>query len=178
MARARGLAKTQYADVEMFGLDDFQRKLRRAPADVRKRVSQGSKRVAEHLVRDMRRRARTIPHARQYALVAPTLKALAGPKPKMKLGGSKRAGSGKGSKAGQFIYGVEFGSKRRRQTQADRWFSGPSRTYRNAGASTRQFPPHRGRKGYVIFPTITANHEFIKKAYTREIEKALRRVGD
>ena len=167
-SRARSIAKTAHGDVEMFGLDEFQRQLRRAPADVRKTVSQGSKRVAEHLVRDMRRRARAIPHARQYALVAPTLRAVAGRTPRARLGGSKRAGSGKGSKAGQFIYGVEFGSLRKRRTYPDRWFAG--------GGSTRQFPRHRGDKGYVIFPTIQANHEFIKKAYTKEIEKALRRI--
>ena len=168
MARARGLSKTRYADVEMFGLDEFQRQLRRAPADTRKKVSQGSKRVADHLVRDMRRRARAIPHARQYALVAPTLRSVAGRTPRARLGGSKRAGSGKGSKAGQFIYGAEFGGRKNRRTYPNRWFTG--------GGSTMQFAPHRGRKGYVIFPTITANHEFIKKAYTKEIEKALRRI--
>ena len=168
MARARGLAKTRYADVEMFGLDDFQRKLRRAPADVRKRVSQGSKRVAEHLVRAMRGRARAIPHARQYALVAPTLRSVAGRTPRARLGGSKAGGSGKGSKAGQFIYGAEFGGRKNRRTYPGRWFTG--------GGSTMQFAPHRGRKGYVIFPTITANHEFIKREYTKQIEKALRRI--
>ena len=168
MARARGLSKTQYADVEMFGLDDFQRQLRRAPADTRKKVSQGSKQVADHLVRDMRRRARAIPHARQYALVAPTLRSVAGRTPRARLGGSKRAGSGKGSKAGQFIYGAEFGSLRKRRTYPDRWFAG--------GGSTRQFPRHRGDKGFVIFPTIQANHEFIKREYTKQIEKALRRI--
>ena len=166
--RPRSLSETRFADVKMFGLDDFQRQLRRAPADVRKKVSQGSKRVADHLVRDMRRRARVVPHARQYALVAPTLRSVAGRTPRARLGGSKRAGSGIGSKAGQFIYGVEFGSLGKRRTDPDRWFSG--------GGSTRQFPRHRGDKGYVIFPTIHANHEFIKKAYTEEIEKALRRI--
>jgi len=168
MARARGLAQTRYADVEMFGLDDFQRQLRRAPAETRKKVSQGSKRVADHLVRDMRRRARTVPHARQYALVLPTLRSVAGRTPRARLGGSKRGGTGRGSKAGQFIYGVEFGSLHKRRTWPGRWFAG--------GGSTRQFPRHRGDKGYVIFPTIQANHEFIKKAYTKEIEKALRRI--
>jgi hypothetical protein len=60
------------------------------------------------------------------------------------------------------MYGVEFGGRRQRRTEA--------------GGSTMQFPPHRGRKGYVIFPTITASHEYIKREYSRQIEKVLRGI--
>ena len=164
MPRARGLARTQYADVEMFGLDELQRGLRRASKDARREVAQGSKRVADHVFKDMKRRARVVPHARQYALVAPSLRAVTGRTPRVRLGGKKKAKVSRRDRpsTGQFIYGVEFGGRARRRTG---W-----------GGSTMQFPPHRGRKGYVIFPTITANHEYIKRQYTREIEQVLRKI--
>lgn len=154
-------------DVEIFGLKEMQRALRHAPAETRKRVNAGSKEVAEHVVQLMKVRARTIPHARQYELVVPSLKALAGRTPRMRIGGatpkarvSRRAK--RRPSPGQFIYGVEFGGGAKKRT--------------SRGGSTKQFPPHRGRKGYVIFPTITASHEFIKKEYSRQIDKVLRRL--
>ena len=58
--------------------------------------------------------------------------------------------------AGEFGMGAEFGG---RQTE-----------------STLQFP-HRRRGGYVLFPTIHKMHDFIKKEYTDNIEKVLRKVA-
>jgi len=52
--------------------------------------------------------------------------------------------------------GVEFGARRR-------------------GPHTRQFPMGK-RGGYVLFPTIHM-HDFIKKEYTDNIEKVLRKVA-
>ena len=57
---------------------------------------------------------------------------------------------------GEFVMGAEFGG---RQTE-----------------STLQFP-HRRRGGYVLFPTIRRLHGFIKKEYTDNIEKVLRKVA-
>ena len=150
--------------VEIFGLEEMQRALRRAPAATRKAVNRGSKEVAEHVVKKMQIRARSVPHARQYALVLPTLRAVAGRTPRLRLGGSRKARVTRKDRpyVGQFVYGVEFGGRRQRRTEA--------------GGSTMQFPPHRGRKGYVIFPTITASHEYIKREYSRQIEKVLRGI--
>ena len=64
-------------DVEIFGLQERQRALRKAPPETRKRVNAGSKEVAEHVVKLMKVRARTVPHAHQYELVVPSLRAIA-----------------------------------------------------------------------------------------------------
>jgi hypothetical protein len=149
-------------DVEIFGLKEMQRALRKAPPETRKRVNAGSKEVAEHVVQLMKVRARSVPHAHQYELVVPSLRAIAGRTPRMRIGGTRKARVSRKARpsVGEFIHGVEFGGGKYRRTEN--------------GGSTMQFPPHRGRKGYVIFPTIAASHEFIKKEYSRQISKVLR----
>jgi len=151
-------------DVEIFGLKEMQRALRKAPPETRKRVNAGSKEVAEHVVQLMKVRARSVPHAHQYELVVPSLRAIAGRTPRMRIGGTRKARVSRKARpsVGEFIHGVEFGGGKYRRTEN--------------GGSTMQFPPHRGRKGYVIFPTIAASHEFIKKEYSRQIEKVLRGI--
>ena len=149
-------------DVEIFGLKEMQRALRKAPPETRKRVNAGSKEVAEHVVQLMKVRARTVPHAHQYELVVPSLRAIAGRTPRMRIGGTRKARVSRKARpsVGEFLHGVEFGGRARKRT--------------SRGGSTMQFAPHRGRKGYVIFPTIAASHEFIKKEYSRQIDKVLR----
>jgi len=170
-------SKKLAGDVEIFGLKEMQRGLRRAPAATRKAVNRGSKEVAEHVVKQMQIRARTVPHARQYALLLPTLRALGGRTPRLRLGGSAKARVTRKDRpnVGQFIYGVEFGG---RKFRAQRRFTriGSAGGISVRAGSTVQFPPHRGRKGYVIFPTITASHEYIKREYSRQIEKVLRGI--
>ena len=149
-------------DVEIFGLKEMQRALRKAPPETRKRVNAGSKEVAEHVVQLMKVRARSVPHARQYELVVPSLRAIAGRTPRMRIGGTRKARVSRKARpsVGEFLHGVEFGGHARKRT--------------SRGGSTMQFAPHRGRKGYVIFPTIAASHEFIKREYSRQIDKVLR----
>jgi hypothetical protein len=149
-------------DVEIFGLKEMQRALRKAPPETRKRVNAGSKEVAEHVVQLMKVRARSVPHAHQYELVVPSLRAIAGRTPRMRIGGTRKARVSRKARpsVGEFLHGVEFGGHARKRT--------------SRGGSTMQFAPHRGRKGYVIFPTIAASHEFIKKEYSRQIDKVLR----
>ena len=151
-------------DVEIFGLKEMQRALRKAPPETRKRVNAGSKEVAEHVLKLMKVRAMWVPHARQYELVVPSLRAIAGRTPRIRLGGTRKARVSRKARpsVGEFIHGVEFGGGRYRRT--------------GRGGSTMQFPPHLGRKGYVIFPTIVASHEFIKREYSRQIDKVLRGI--
>jgi hypothetical protein len=155
-------SKKLAGDVEIFGLQEMQQALRKAPPETRKRVNAGSKEVAEHVVKLMKVRARTVPHARQYELVVPSLRAIAGRTPRMRIGGTRKARVSRKPRpsVGEFLHGVEFGGRARKRT--------------SRGGSTMQFPPHLGRKGYVIFPTIVASHEFIKKEYSRQIEKVLK----
>jgi hypothetical protein len=169
--------------VEIEGLKEFQRALRYADNDTKKMVKQGSKAIADHVVKVMRVRAMRIRHREQYALVAPSIRAVQGTTPRIRFGGKKRAkvspkyASGKRRTqkvyAGELIYGVEFGGGKAKRT--------PVPTFRNGRryyGSTKQFPTHKGQKGYVIFPAIRESHGYIKREYTKQIEKALKRLGN
>lgn len=153
--------------VEIFGLDDFLKQLRYAPKETRKAVAQGSKAIADHVAGDMKRAARVVWHAESYELIAPTIRAVQGRTPKVKVGKATlakvntRYPSGKRRKVrpktGQLVMGLEFGGRRSEETM--------------------QFPFHRGKRGYVLFPTIRKSHGFIKKEYTKMIGKALGRLA-
>ena len=144
---------------EMFGLDEFLRELRFAPAETKKAIKQGNKVIADKVVVEMKRKARVIWSAQQYETIVPSLRAVQGTVPKVKIGGARKAAVSRRKNrpsAGDFVMGAEFGG---RQTE-----------------STMQFP-HRRRGGYVLFPTIRRLHGFINKEYTDNIEKALRKVA-
>ena len=163
MARVRPLDtrtnQTRVA-VEMFGMDEFLRELRFAPNEVKKAVKQGSKEIADKVVVEMKQRARIVWHQEQYETIVPSLRAVQGTVPKVKVGGARKAAVGRRKRrpsAGELVMGAEFGGRREETTQ--------------------QFPIHRGSKGYVLFPTIRKMLNFIKKEYTDQIEKVLRKVA-
>ena len=144
---------------EMYGLDEFLRELRFAPAATRKAIAQGNKAIADKVVVDMKRRARTIWSAQQYETIVPSLRAVQGTVPKVKIGGARKAAVSRRKNrpaSGQFVMGAECGGRRSEKTM--------------------QFPIKR-RGGWVLFPTIHKLHGFIKKEYTANIEKVLRKVA-
>ena len=144
---------------EMFGLDEFLRELRFAPAETKKAIKQGNKAIADKGGVEMKKQARVIWSAQQYETIVPSLRAVQGTVPKVKIGGARKAAVSRRKNrpaAGEVVMGAEFGG---RQTE-----------------STLQFP-HRRRGGYVLFPTIRRLHGFIKKEYTDQIEKVLRKVA-
>lgn len=144
--------------IEMFGMDDFLRDLRRAPKETRKAVNHGSREIAKTVLVQMKRRSRTVFHAAQYQTIISSLKTPVGSVPKIKAGGAspKAAVSRRKNRpaSGDIFFGVEFGGGRK--------------------STTRQFPHHRGRKGYVLFPTIIKMRGFIQKEYTKQIEDVLK----
>ena len=145
---------------EMFGLDEFLRELRFAPAETKKAIKQGNKVIADKVVVEMKKKARVIWSAQQYETIVPSLRAVQGTVPKVKIGGARKAAVSRRKNrpsAGEFVMGAEFGGRRTEKTM--------------------QFPIHRGRKGYVMFPTIIKLHGFIKKEYTDQIDKVLRKVA-
>jgi len=159
MARKPSSNRTMVA-IEMFGLDEFLRELRFAPAETKKAVKQGNKVIADKVVVEMKKRAQVVFHAQQYATILPSLRAVQGTVPKVKIGGARKAAVSRRKNrpaSGEFVMGVEFGAKRR-------------------GPHTRQLPMAK-RGGYVLFPTIHKMHGFIKKEYTDNIEKVLRKVA-
>ena len=146
--------------IEMFGLDEFLRELRFAPAETKKAIKQGNKAIADKVVVEMKKKARVIWSAQQYETIVPSLRAVQGTVPKIKIGGARKAAVSRRKNrpsAGELVMGAEFGGRREETTQ--------------------QFPIHRGRKGYVLFPTIRRLHGTIKKEYTDQIEKVLRKVA-
>jgi len=159
MARRTSSNRTMVA-IEMFGMDEFLRELRFAPAETKKAIKQANKVIADKVVVEMKKRARVVFHAQQYATIVPSLRAVQGTVPKVKIGGARKAAVSRSKNrpaSGEFVMGVEFGAKRR-------------------GPRTRQLPMAK-RGGYVLFPTIHKMHGFIKKEYTANIEKVLRKVA-
>ena len=155
MARKPSLNKSAVG-IEMFGMDDFLRDLRRAPKETRKAVSQGSKVIAETVVVRVKRRSRQVFHASRYQTIIPSMRAVQGTVPKIKAGGAKKAAVSRKNRpaSGDLFFGLEFGGGRT--------------------PTTRQFPRHRGKKGYVLFPTIIKMQGFIKKEYTKQIDDVLK----
>ena len=159
MARRTSGNRTMVA-VEMYGMDDFLRQLRFAPSETKKEIGKGNKAIAEKVAVEMKQRARIIWSAQQYETIVPSLRAVQGTVPKVKIGGAKKAAVSRRRNrpsAGEFVMGAEFGGRNEK--------------------TTMQFPIHRGRKGYVLFPTIRRLHGFIKREYTDNIEKVLRKVA-
>ena len=173
LQRDSRLKRTLYSDIEIFGLPELQRAMRGMPKQVNRQVQQGNKSIANHVVKQMRTRAKGVFHAQQYDLIVPSIKAVQGRVPKIRMGGKRvtrpsNMGTHKRTKetdstsrwppyAGQIVYGVEFGG----------------RNVRRGYDNTMKYPFFRGKKGYVLFPTIKRAHGFIKKMYTKNIEKAL-----
>jgi len=160
MARTPSMNKSAVG-IEMFGMDEFLRELRRAPKETRKAVSHANREIAKTVLVRMKQRSRTVFHASQYQTIVKSLKTPVGSVPKIKAGVGKSSAhprmiAGKKTRpaAGDIFFGVEFGGNRR--------------------STTRQFPHHRGKKGYVLFPTIIKMHGFIKKEYTDQIERVLK----
>ena len=184
LQRDSRLKRTLYSDIEIFGLEELQRAMRGMPKQVQKQVKNGNKAIANQVVKKMRSRSRGVFHAQQYDLIRPSIRAVQGRVPKIRMGNKTKAQvnpmypSGKNRRKrennparGELVYGVEFGG---RKIKKGAWTyaktkSGKGRKYYG---STRQFPPWK-KGGYVLFPTINREHEFIKKTYTKNIEKAL-----
>ena len=144
---------------QMFGLDEFLRELRFAPAETKKAVKQTNKVVAEKVVVEMKRRSRIVFHAAQYETIVPSLRAVQGTVPQVKIGGARKAAVSRRKNRpsfGDFVMGAEFGGRNKE--------------------TTMQFPFKR-RGGYVLFPTIRKLNGFIRKEYTDSIEKVLRKVA-
>ena len=167
------LKRTMYSDIEVFGLEELQRALRGMPKQVNRQVQQGNKAIANHVVKQMKTRAKGVFHAQQYDLIIPSLKAVQGRVPKIRIGGKRvtrpgNMGAHKRTRetdttsrwppyAGQIVYGVEFGG----------------RNIRRGYGNTMKFAFHRGKKGYVLFPTIKRAHGFIKNTFNKNIAKAI-----
>ena len=116
------MAQKPMVAIEMFGMDDFLRQLRKAPAETRKAVSHGSREIAKTVLVRMKQRSRIVPHAAQYQTIIKSLKTPVGSVPKIKAGGTNpkaavtaRMIDGRKTRpaSGDIFFGVEFGGGRR-----------------------------------------------------------------
>lgn len=145
-----------------YGIKGLNKTLRYLPEAAGNQMREASKEIAGDVASEAASRARGgHPAAR---LVAGALSTPSSRIPTVKLGGSRklaphsdgRQRRGKKQTVGDVIWGAEFGGGRRPET--------------------RQFPPHRGRLGYFLWPTVRANSRDIKDRYSRALDAALQEL--
>jgi hypothetical protein len=86
---------------------------------------------------------------------------------------------------GDIFFGAEFGGSRGSIAALGGAAVGESKVYRSGlrlrtslnRGSTRQFPPHRGRQGYWLYPTIRDMNAEITDRYHDALDRALVRAG-
>lgn len=145
-----------------YGIKGLNKTLRSLPEVASDQMRAASKDIAEDVAEEAASRARAgHPAAR---LVAGALSTPGSRIPTVKLGGSRRLPPhsdgrqrrGKRQTVGDVIWGAEFGGGRR--------------------PATRQFPPHKGRTGYFLWPTVRANSRDIRARYSAALDKALQEL--
>jgi len=143
----------------------FSKRLRYADKDTKRAARQANQRIAKRVVVEIRAAALFDPfHRRQYAKFLPSVKAVQGTTPKVRIGGARnfrgpRYRGDKSVKLWEVQGGVEFGS---------------SRTHDRLGRRTgNKFGP-RKKGGYVVFPVIKSMQKYIRHQYNLEMEKVLK----
>ena len=129
--------------VDIDGLDELLRQMRRAPKETQAEVRDAAVEVAEDVARDAAQRARGA--SRQLAAVAPTFRAKRDRVPVVQAASARRVTSS-GAKAHEIFWGAEFGSDR-----------------------LAQFP-RRVKGGRSIYPAIEDNGDAAAEKYLRRIE--------
>ena len=153
--------------VKMPEVKDCQKQIRFAEKDVKKEARAANKDIADRVVQIARRNSWMAYHPRQYeSLVRPTIRAVQGTTPKIKVGGAKivrrpRYRGDLSVKATAVWPAVEFGS---------------ARTVDSLGRRTGdKFGPRR-KGGWVLFPTIRIMQPWIREQYTKRMEKILKGI--
>ena len=129
---------------------------RHLPKDAQDELRDTSQELAKRLAGYVRAAGTAL--GRQDAKVARTVKAVRDRVPTITAGGR--------SKAGQLVFGSEFGMNRR-----SGWY-GAARFSHSTG---RQFRPHQGTDGYWFFPTVDAHEEEIGRAWTQAADDIVQR---
>lgn len=104
----------------------------------------------------------------QAAKLARTVRAQRDRVPVIAVGGTRKIGR-QGEPAYSMVFASEFGMNRRTG-----WYAA-ERYDDDAGAS--QYPPHRGRQGYWIFPTVERSEGEISDAWNRVADDILDQFG-
>jgi hypothetical protein len=153
--------------IEMDEVKQFADDLKWVDNDVKKAARNANRDIAEKVVQMAKRNYWMAYHPRQYEqLVAPTIRAVQGTTPKIRVGGKRivrrpRFRGDVSVKAEDVWPAVEFGS---------------DRTVDSLGRRTGRKVGPRKKTGYVLFPTIRQLQPWIRGEYTREMERVLRRI--
>lgn len=153
--------------VRMDEVKEFSKQLRDRDKDVKKAARTANRDIADKVVQMAKRNWWMAYHPRQYQqLVVPTIRAVQGTTPKIRVGGAKivrrpRFRGDVAVKATDVWPAVEFGS---------------DRTVDSLGRRTGRKVGPRKKAGYVLFPTIRQLQPWIRGEYTREMERVLRRI--
>lgn len=127
------------------GLKRFLRLLNSLPKDMQNEVRDASQNIASTMVSS----AKNAAHTPLQTLAASTLQAKRDRVPVVTAKGTVR----KGVKAQDIFFGAEFGGGKR--------------------PTTRQFLPHRGKRGYFLYPTIRANSQRIWDEWTGTVDDVM-----
>jgi hypothetical protein len=177
--------------VRIANLNAVLRSLARMP----KEATDGLRDEAQAIATDIVNRARGSASAPQMRLAAQSLKAKRDRIPVIEAGGTKRLPVTSGRKRrgpdrsrqtyGDVFFGAEFGGSRGSIAASMGAGVGETVAYRQGGrtrystnrGSTRQFPPHRGREGYFLFPTVRSMRQEITNRYFDALDRALVKAG-
>ena len=146
------MAKTQTGDeaVHVAGLRKFLRVLNSIPKDLQNEIRDASQAIANDMVAG----ARNAAHTPLQRLVAGGLSAKRDRIPVVKTSGMLRPGV----RTRDLFYGAEFGGGKRPETQ--------------------QFPPHKGKEGYFLYPYARAHGEEYMADWVHAIDKAFKAWDD
>lgn len=130
---------------EIEGLRRFLRLLNTLPKEMQNETRDASQEIANRMVSS----AKNAAHTPLQTLAASTLTAKRDRIPVVQSKGTVR----KGVKAQDIFYGAEFGGGKR--------------------PTTRQFLPHRGKRGYFLYPAIRSNSQRFWDDWVKAIETAM-----
>jgi hypothetical protein len=135
------------------GLNAALRTFRKLPRECSDSLRDASMKIADKVANDARGRA----GSRLQRMAAESVAVKRDRIPAIKSGGGKRHGRNRRGTYGAVFFGAEFGG--------------------GARPSTRQFPAHRGTKGYFLWPAVRDNSKYIAQAYGDALVVAMDRAG-
>jgi hypothetical protein len=167
----------------------------RALSKMPKEASNQLRDEAQDIARDIVSRAQGAAATPQQRLAAASMKARRDRVPVIVAGGRKRLPVTSSRKRrgpnrdrqtyGDIFFGYEFGGSRGSIAATMGAAKGESVRYRDRWkmrestfhARTSQFPPHKGREGYFLYPTIRGMNSEITNRYMDALDRALVRAG-
>lgn len=153
------------------GLFELLRDLQKADDRFNTEMRKASLEVAKGVAQNARRAASTVQHNRQALEAAHGLVAKSDRVPTIKLNENMRFRSVNRAK----VRGSRGRMVSRKVTMGDVFFG--AEFGGGARKTTRQFPPHQGRRGYFFWPTVRRMRNEIAEEYLDAIEETMQKLG-